>query len=206
MALRIIESGARISGIKTSAAEYIIPTENLETLSVHAVYTVASAAAKTFASATDVNIVTNVIQSSAHGFVTGRKIALTTAGVLPTGLSATNYYVIRIDADSLQLATSLANAEAGGAVDITAIGTGTHTMTPAAITGGNIKLQESSAYHPVDNPTGSFVDISGSTAAITGTSESIFKPDVRCAYVKIKFDLTDGQVDINAYTCGKAYS
>jgi hypothetical protein len=54
--------------------------------------------------------------------VTGLKVALSGTN-LPTGLSATNYWVIVIDADTISLASSLANAVAGTKVDITAAGT-----------------------------------------------------------------------------------
>lgn len=200
MSLKIIESGARISGSKTASTEYIVATEGLETLSVHAIYTVAASTALTFDSATEVDITTEQLIIPTHGWATGRKLVLSTAGVLPTGLAAGTYYAIAVDANTIKLASSLVNAQAGTAVNITAIGTGTHTLTPSALTGGNIKLQES------NDLSSTFVDISGSTAAITVTGASIFKPDVRCAYVKIKFDITDGQIDISTFTCGKAYS
>lgn len=105
--------------------------------------TVATAAPKTFEDA-DVDVDADSIAISAHGFYTGLKVAATTTGTLPAGLSATDYYVIRVDADTIKLASSAANAIAGTAVDITAAaGTGTHTLTPAAISGASYKLQYS---------------------------------------------------------------
>ncbi len=63
-------------------------------------------------------------------------------GALPTGLSAaTNYWLIRVDASNVKLATSRANALAGTAVDITAAGTGTQTMTTVATAGGASSTQ-----------------------------------------------------------------
>lgn len=65
---------------------------------------------------------------------TGQKVTLSTSGVLPTGLSAGDYYVIRVSATAIKLATSQANAIAGTAVNITAAaGGGTHTLTVAAL-------------------------------------------------------------------------
>lgn len=56
--------------------------------------------------------------------------AANSGGALPGGLAAaTNYYVIRLGATTLKLATSLANAHAGTAIDITSAGTGTHTLS-----------------------------------------------------------------------------
>lgn len=60
---------------------------------------------------------------------TGTRVQLTTTTTLPAGLSlATDYYVIRVSATTIKLATSLANAQAGTQVDITDQGTGTHTL------------------------------------------------------------------------------
>jgi len=61
----------------------------------------------------------------------GQAVALTNSGgALPTGLSATTYYVIRASTTTIKLATSQANANAGTAVNITeASGGGIHTLT-----------------------------------------------------------------------------
>jgi hypothetical protein len=51
-------------------------------------------------------------------------------GGLPAGLSAaTNYFTIRQSATTIKLASSMANAIAGTAIDITSDGTGTQTLT-----------------------------------------------------------------------------
>lgn len=61
---------------------------------------------------------------------TGMALVLSNSGgALPSGLSATTYYAIRVSATTLKLATSVANANAGTAVDITAAaGGGTHKL------------------------------------------------------------------------------
>lgn len=84
----------------------------------------------TFAS-TDVNTGTDQITVTANSeLITGRKIQLTTTGTLPTGLSlATDYYIIVVDSTHIKLASSLANAVAGTAIDITGAGSGTNTGT-----------------------------------------------------------------------------
>src|SRR5260221_14309826 len=82
----------------------------------------------------------NTITITAHGYTTGLKVALTGTN-LPTGLSATNYWVIRVDADTIKLASSLANAVAGTAVHITVQGTTADaTLDPTALCQG-VKLQ-----------------------------------------------------------------
>jgi Protein of unknown function (DUF3383) len=75
---------------------------------------------------------TNLL-ATGHGLNTGDgPIELTNSGgALPTGFSTlTDYWVIRVDANTLQIATSLANALAGTAVTFSADGTGTQTINP----------------------------------------------------------------------------
>lgn len=69
---------------------------------------------------------------------TGRRVRVSTTGTPPGGLAIdTTYYLIRVDATTLKLATSLVNAQAGTAIDLTSAGTGTHTLryglTPFAL-------------------------------------------------------------------------
>lgn len=78
---------------------------------------------------TTVDTSADTITSTAHGFYTGLKVQVSTSGTLPTGLTAsTDYYLIRTDADTLQFATSLANALAGTQIDLTGTGSGTQTI------------------------------------------------------------------------------
>jgi microcystin-dependent protein len=79
------------------------------------------------ASAVDPSTDTITVPSN-ESLITGQAVALTGSS-LPTGLSAQTYYVIRISATSVKLASSLANAQNGTAVDITADGSGTCTLT-----------------------------------------------------------------------------
>ena len=91
----------------------------------------AGSMAESFAAAA-VTVATDLItvQSNVDRWITGMKVRATTTGTLPTGLAlATDYFVIRVDAVSIKLASSLANAVAGTAIDITAQGSGTHTLT-----------------------------------------------------------------------------
>lgn len=69
---------------------------------------------------------------------TGRRVRLATTGTLPAPtLADTTYYLIRISATAVKLATSLANAQLGTAIDLTSAGAGTHTLryglTPFAV-------------------------------------------------------------------------
>lgn len=79
-----------------------------------------------------VTIATDLITvaSNVDKWITGMKVQATTTGGLPAGLAlATDYFVIRLSATTIKLATTLANAVAGTAIDITSQGTGTHTLT-----------------------------------------------------------------------------
>jgi hypothetical protein len=80
-----------------------------------------------------VDVTDNTLRMVAHGMQTGDgPVTVITAGVLPTGLAVlTSYYVIRADANYVKLATSRANALAGTAVNITAIGSGDHGLVRA---------------------------------------------------------------------------
>ena len=80
---------------------------------------------------TAVDVTGNIITvSSNDSLYTGAVVVLTTSGTAPGGLTAGNtYYVIRVTATSIKLATTLANAVAGTAIDITSQGTGNHTLT-----------------------------------------------------------------------------
>lgn len=135
-------------------------------------YTDATPAAKTFVAA---NVKTNVqtpassITITAHGFNTGLKVALTGTN-LPTGLSATNYWIIVNSVDSISLASSLANATLGTKVAITAAGTTADAaLTPAALvtTGVVAKLQQS-------NDGSSWFDVSGITVTITAAGDTLW--------------------------------
>src|SRR3990167_1941052 len=62
--------------------------------------------------------------------LTGTEVTFSSTTTLPAGLStSTTYYLIYQSATTFKVATSLANALAGTAVDITDTGTGTHTVT-----------------------------------------------------------------------------
>lgn len=70
-----------------------------------------------------------VITLTAHGLNTGDAMYFTTTGALPTGLAAnTRYFAIRIDANTLRVATSYANAVAGTAITTTGSQSGVHTF------------------------------------------------------------------------------
>ena len=80
---------------------------------------------------TAVTIVTDtIVVTSNDSLYTGTAVVLTTSGTAPGGLTASStYYVIRVSATSIKLASSLANAVAGTQINLTSQGTGTHNLT-----------------------------------------------------------------------------
>lgn len=110
-------------------------------------------AAVVFASA-DINITDNTLTKAGAVLWTGAKGQFTTSGVLPTGISAaTNYWIILSDLNTgtYKVATSLNNALAGTAVDITNAGSGNQTFTPTSISGGALAFQRTNV---IDSATG----------------------------------------------------
>lgn len=73
---------------------------------------------------------TDTIVIPNHGYVTGQAVRLTTAGTLPSPLvTGQTYYIIAVDAVTVQLATTYDNALNAVPQTLTSVGTGTSTMT-----------------------------------------------------------------------------
>ena len=61
---------------------------------------------------------------------TSTAVVLTTTGTLPAGLAlSTTYFIIKLSSTTFKLATTIANAQAATAIDITDAGSGVHTVT-----------------------------------------------------------------------------
>jgi hypothetical protein len=79
-----------------------------------------------------VNTTTNQLQnlSRTHGRLTGERCTYTSDGTAIGGLtSGTDYWWIKIDDNTAQVATSYANAIAGTAIDLTSVGSVGHNFT-----------------------------------------------------------------------------
>lgn len=113
------------------------------TFSIQANVTVNANAAKVFAS-TAVNTTNDTATITNHSYATGVKGQLITSGSLPAGLSlSTDYFLIVLDANTVQFATTLAHALAGTAIDLTTQGTGNDTFTATALAGATVALNKS---------------------------------------------------------------
>lgn len=144
----------------------------------------------------EVNLTNEQLAVPSHGLTTGLKGQLTTTGTLPTGLSlATDYFVIAVDDNTIKLATSLDNANAGTAVNITGYGSGTHTFTPTALAGCSLKLQESN----VDEDS-AYVDVSGKSFNITGSGNTIWSIAPTTKFFRLKLAITAGSVALTSTT------
>ena len=102
-----------------------------------------------------------------HGFITGDKVISTTLAGFPTNTASTPRYVIKVDENTIKLASNLGNAINGTALNLT-------TATNTTITGIGLTLSRSDEDSKVD-----FVERinrglqeSASNTAITGNSSS----------------------------------
>lgn len=78
-----------------------------------------------------VSVSANTIIVTNHPFATGDSVQYQTTGTAIQGLTSGNtYYVVRVDSNTIKLATTLTNANNGVVVDITGLGVGTtHKLT-----------------------------------------------------------------------------
>lgn len=179
------------SSVVTTDYSDTIDLENAESLNIQAVLDVDTPSAVVCASATDINATTNLFTKTAHGFTTGLKVQVTTSTTLPTGISAlTDYFIVKIDADTFKLSDTLAHAVAGtNLIDISDVGTGNQTFTPVALAGGSIELQKSND--------GSNWLIEGSATNVTADA-SVFlekdRPGFR--FARVKLTLTAGRISV----------
>lgn len=197
-----IEKTVSINNITGTTNSASINLYDSKHLSIQCVIDVNTPAAKTYAGVADVDPSTNYITEPSHGYYTGLKGQMTTVGTLPTGVSAgVDYFIIKVDADNYEIATSLVNALAGTAVDITADGVGNSTFTPTAIAGATVKLQKSN-----DNSTWDDV---ASAASITVDGDVWFEiPNstqvgLNYHYVRLQYTLTAGMMSTDNYIFAK---
>lgn len=80
-----------------------------------------------FNSATAVNITTETINITSHGFGNGKAVVYHSNGGTAIGnlTNGVTYYAIKVDADNIKLATTYTNAIAGSVINLSSLGTGT---------------------------------------------------------------------------------
>lgn len=170
-----------------------VDVRGIDWVALQPIYTDSTPALENFVAA-NVTPAADTITITGTSFVTGLKVALTGTN-LPGGLSATNYWVIKVDANTIKLATSQAHAKAGTAVDITSAGTTTDAaLTPATLS-AVVKLQAS-------NDNTSWQDISGDTVTITAAGNKLWTVANPCyAYINISIAITSGLLGLTVVQC-----
>jgi hypothetical protein len=177
------------------------PLDGIDQGSIQLIYTDESYTDVDFLTAA-VDADANTVTISAHGLVTGTKITkITTDGTLPGGLSLlTVYYVIVVDADTIKFATSLANAKAGTAVNITNVGSAlaTHTIdfpVLGTVTAGIWFSNDGSNFQILTTAT-----------TITTAGHKIFDlVDKYYKYIRVAVAIDAGAVGMKAYLYGRKY-
>ena len=78
---------------------------------------------------TTVDSASNAFSIPGHPFTSGDQVTVTSTGSLPGGLATgVSYFVITVDVDTIKLATTYANSNAGSDIDIQTTGSGTITI------------------------------------------------------------------------------
>jgi hypothetical protein len=184
------------SAYSARSATYDAGSYGLDSFSCVAVLDVDTPAAVIVASASIV-FATGTWTSAAHGFSTGLKVQLTTSSALPAPLLvATDYYVIVVTANTFKLASTLNNAIAGTAITLSDAGVGNQTVTPVALAGGAIKLQQS-------NDGSTWVDLGSSTNVTVDANVLLEKDRPTCRYISVYVTLTAGHISASFQILGK---
>ena len=93
-------------------------------------------------SASIVSLSSDTISIPEHRFLTGQRVTYNDGGgTAITGLADGVYYVIKIDRNLIQLASSLSNANGGTQVNLTGLGAGTSHTLNLAFDGVNTKFK-----------------------------------------------------------------
>lgn len=155
-------------------------------------------AAVVFASAS-IDATANTFTKAGAVLWTGAKGQFTTSASLPTGISGgTDYWAILVDltTGTYKFATSLNNAIAGTAVDITTSGSGNQTFTPTTLSGGAIAFQKTNV---MDTATGAisttaadWTDIDTETAVSADATVWFMKVGPEYMGLRVRATTSDG--------------
>ena len=94
-------------------------------------------------SASVVSVADNTISAGNHRFITGQRVTYSNGGgTAITGLTdGTSYFIIKIDHDTIQLATSASNAASATPIDLTGLGVGASHTLNVKFDGTNTKFK-----------------------------------------------------------------
>lgn len=195
--LNIIESQVETTEIVTTDYSDAVNISGCSVYSVQAVVDVDTPGVETCPEA-DVDVAGSSFEVVGHGYTTGLKVGIASDGTLPAPLTATDFFVIVVDADNFQLATSLANALAGTEVTLSDNGSAasTTTFTPASIAGANVKLQKS-------NDGTNWTDVASATNITADAAIWLEAIDPSAKFIRIAYTLTAGRLSATNYIVGK---
>lgn len=145
----------------------------------------------------EVNVEDSELTIPTNGYPTGLKGRLTTTGTLPAPfLTGTDYFVISVDASTIQLAASLDDALDGTFIEIEDQGSdeAVNTFTPTALAGATVTFQKS------NSPDGPWVNIQAATTVTVDGSEIVEQANVSYRYFKVVKGLTAGDFDLRCLT------
>lgn len=162
-------------------------------------------AAVVFASA-NIDATANTFTKAGAVLWTGAKGQFTTSGGLPTGISAsTDYWAILVDilTGTYKFASSLNNALAGTAIDISTAGTGNQTFTPTTLSGGAIAFQRtnviSTLTDEISTTAGDWQDIDSETAVTVDGTVWFTKIGPEYLGFRVRATTTDGAIQAKLY-------
>ena len=94
-------------------------------------------------SANIVSVANDTISAGNHRFITGQKVTYSNGGgTVITGLTdGTSYFIIKVDQNTIQLATSASNATSATAIDLTGLGAGASHTLNVKFDGTNTKFK-----------------------------------------------------------------
>jgi len=151
--------------------------------------------------ASEVDVSADTLTIPSNGYPTGMVGELTTTGTLPTGLSTgTEYWVISVDSNTIQLAASYADALAGEAIDLEDQGTdgAVNTFTPTAISGGEILYERSNDlihWEELDS------------SAITEDTNVFLDETINTyKWIRITLSIDSGSMTVSNYIFGTSYT
>lgn len=196
MKQHIVQRTDSLPNLITGESSAVIDLVGADSLAIQVVVDVNTPAASEFATS-DVTAAADTITEVGHGFTTGLKGQASSTTTLPAGLStSTDYFVIVVDADTYQLASSLSNALAGTQIDITDAGTGTHTFTPTSLAGASVKLEKS-------NDATNWTDTASATS-ISADGSVWFEDDAPgFHYARLTYAITAGRMSISTHILAK---
>jgi hypothetical protein len=148
--------------------------------------------------ASEVDVDASTMTIPGHDFTTGLEVALTDTGTSPAPLTTTDYYVIVVDANTIQLAETEEDALDGTFIELEDQGSDENvtTLTPAAISGASIKLQKTNDPETAAGRASNWVDEGSATNITADSSVFMEKVDPAGAWYRATIAISAG-----SFTC-----